>query len=167
MVDRVMKTKECISLSLNAPDDPPGRGGVDARLAAIADSRYYIRRAFRIIDDEARKAGLDPLECQALVQLVGAPDATQSVTDLALRLDVPRGLVSRIAKALDERGLVVRAPSLEDRRVTLVTTTEAGHEMVRRVDAAVQPRFEVLQQDMSLHRRSEALRIWAGNFGFR
>lgn len=162
-----MKTTESGTPSPVSADDGVNSATASSRLAAIADSRYYIRRAFRIIDDEARKAGLDPLECQALVQLVGTPDATRSVTDLAQRLDVPRGLVSRIAKALEERGLVTRTQSSEDGRVTLVTTTLEGRELVRSVDAAAQPRFEELQREMSAERRHEALRIWAGNFGFR
>ena len=69
----------------------------ESQYAAVADGRYLIRRAFRIIDQEARRMGTDPLAFQALVQLAGVRSATRTVTDLSVRLDIPRGLASRLA----------------------------------------------------------------------
>ncbi|MFI6284452.1 MarR family winged helix-turn-helix transcriptional regulator [Streptomyces sp. NPDC051018] len=146
--------------------DTKGTGRQEStRLAAVADARYFMRRAFRIIDEEARRAGVDPLECQALVQLMGAPDRTLSVTQLSARLDVPRPLVSRLAKTLDERELARRSRSPSDARVTLVAATETGAVLVTGVDAAVQPRFRALREEFPEDVRRQALGIWADNFG--
>ena len=36
----------------------------------IAKARYVIRKVIRIVDEQAKKAGLDPLEHQALIQSI-------------------------------------------------------------------------------------------------
>src|ERR1700722_6414989 len=71
-------------LPMADPRTPP-----EPHEAAIADARFLMRRAFRMIDDEARKIGLDPLAHQLLVQLRGAPALTHTVSELAVRLDIP------------------------------------------------------------------------------
>jgi DNA-binding MarR family transcriptional regulator len=139
----------------------------DAHLAAVADSRYLMRRAFRMVDEEARKAGLDPLASQALGQIVGTPRRTRSITELATRLDVPLGLVSRLARQLEDRGLVVRAQSPDDGRVTLVSATPEGEEVAQGINDVLQSRFQALREVLSYEERVAALDVWAGNFGVR
>jgi DNA-binding MarR family transcriptional regulator len=136
----------------------------DAHLEAVANGRYLMRRAFRIIDQEARRTGVDPLAFQALVQLAGLPSRTRTVSDLAVRLDVPRGLASRLASSLEEVGLVQRIRSPGDKRVTLVQVTDEGMETVQAVFGACRRALEVLQDDLEYDKRAAALRQWARNF---
>jgi DNA-binding MarR family transcriptional regulator len=137
----------------------------DAYQAAVADARFLMRRAFRMIDEEARKVGLDPLENQLLVQLRGAPALTRSVSDLASRLDVALGLVSRLAKELERRKLVFRKQSPDDGRVTLVCALAKGENLAIAVAENVQARFKTLQDEFSEEHRRAALQVWANNFG--
>jgi len=136
----------------------------EAQYAAVADGRYLIRRAFRIIDQEARKVGLDPLAFQALVQLAGAESATRTVSDLAVRLDVPRGLASRLATDLEGLALVDRLRSPDDKRVTLVRATSAGLDTVEHVFKRCLHSLTALQDEMTYEKRAAVLRNWARNF---
>jgi len=137
----------------------------DPRMVAVADARFLLRRAFRIIDDEARRSGLDPLDNQLLVQLRGAPDMTHSVSELAMRLDVPLNLVSRLSRELERRGYVDRLSSTRDRRVTLVRATEAGLDVAREIGDRSRERFGTLREVLSEERRVAALEVWVRNFG--
>jgi DNA-binding MarR family transcriptional regulator len=136
----------------------------ESQYAAVADGRYLIRRAFRIIDQEARKMGVDPLAFQALVQLAGVGTATRSVTDLAVRLDIPRGLASRLATDLEGLALVDRLRSPDDKRVTLVRATSAGLDMVDHVFVRCLRSLTALQDEMPYEKRAAVLRNWARNF---
>lgn len=137
----------------------------DAQLAAVADARYLMRRAFRIIDAEARRIGLEPLAFQALVQLMGAPTRSRTVGELATRLDVPAGLVSRLLGDLQRLDYIDRLPSPEDGRVKLVRATAAAEDVVFTVYARCRTKFQDLRDDLDEDRRREALQNWADNFG--
>jgi DNA-binding MarR family transcriptional regulator len=123
-----------------------------------------MRLAFRMIDDEARRAGIDPLAHQLLVQLRGSSEGTRSVSELATRLDVSLALTSRLAAQLEQRELVVRTQSSSDRRVTLICITASGDSLVRTIAAAVRTRFKELQNDFSYELRHAAVTVWADNF---
>jgi DNA-binding MarR family transcriptional regulator len=140
---------------------------IQVRMAAVADARYLLRRAFRIIDEEARNAGLEPLEHQLIVQLRGVPTLTLTVTELASRLDIQLGLVSRLTRRLEERGFAIRSRSSEDLRVTLITATEKAIDLAKIVAERIRPRYLVLQNELPFERRKAAVAIWAGIFGVR
>nr|ACL11826.1 possible regulatory protein, MarR [Mycolicibacterium brisbanense] len=146
-------------------DVTSGVGPSISRDAAIADARYYLRRAFRIIDEEARRAGLDPLECQLLVQLRGAPDGRLSVGELSRRLDVTQDLASRLVRRLDSRGLTSKQRSETDRRVIQVMATPEGLDLIDTVDTRSQLGFARIQQEFPAERRRRAIEIWAANLG--
>jgi DNA-binding MarR family transcriptional regulator len=137
----------------------------DAQLTAVADGRYLFRRAFRIIDAEARRIGLDPLAFQALVQLIGAPTRSRTVGELATRLFVPAGLVSGLLGELERLDYIGRLPSPDDGRVKLVRATPKAKDLVFTVYGRVRSRFHVLREDLDDDRRREALQVWADNFG--
>lgn len=141
------------------------RAPADPRHVAVADARFLMRRAFRMIDEEARKHGLDPLANQLMVQLRGAPGRTRTVSELAVRLDIPLNLASRLARDLDRRGLVDRLTSPDDGRVRLVRATDEGIDLARRIGDRSRLRFIELQDGFSEEQRREALLVWARNFG--
>jgi DNA-binding MarR family transcriptional regulator len=138
---------------------------IDPHQTAVADARFLMRRAFRIVDEEARRAGLDPLANQLLVQLRGAPDMTHTVSELAMRLDVPLNLISRLVRGLEGQGYVERLGSARDRRVTLVRATAAGEDIAREIGDRARVRFATLQDVLSEERRTAALLVWMRNFG--
>jgi DNA-binding MarR family transcriptional regulator len=56
--------------------------------------------------------------------------------ELAAHLRVAPRSVTDVVDALEERGLVTRAPDPSDRRATVVTLTASGTQLVRETDAA-------------------------------
>jgi DNA-binding MarR family transcriptional regulator len=133
--------------------------------AAIADGRFFIRKAYRIFDEEAKALGLHPLENQLMVQLRGVPDFTRSIGELAERLDVPSTLMSRVVTQLEERALVKRKTSAIDKRTVLVEATKKGYVLTRSVAERAIPRLEEFITKYDKRRRRAALAVWAHNFG--
>jgi len=128
---------------------------------SIAQARYVVRRVLRIVDDQAKHFGLDPLQHQALLQIYGASEDGLPVNRVAERLDIAPAFASRLTKELESKGLVRRSQSSDDRRVTTVTTTEDGVEVLRRIDDAVHLHVEYFQKQLGNHDRMAALAIFA------
>ena len=74
---------------------PPGADRHDY-FAEVAEARYVLRRVFRIAEEQARDAGLDPLAHQALIQIYGSPDRRLRVAQLADRLDITPAFASSL-----------------------------------------------------------------------
>lgn len=134
-------------------------------VSGIAEARYAIRKVFRIVDEQARSAGLDPLEHQALLQVYGSPAQMLQVNNVAQRLDIAPAFASRMLRQLEDKGFVERRSSERDRRVTEVHITEAGREVVRRIDADVRVHAEYFQQQLPPASKSTALSIMAFYIG--
>lgn len=136
---------------------------VDPHMAAVADARYLMRRLFRIVDDEARREGVDPLANQLMIQLLGAESTARTVSELAVRLDVPLTLVSRLCRQLEARGMVTRSSSPSDARVTLVRATADGNRLTRKIGRQARLRFATVTDEMPMERRRLVLAVWAGD----
>lgn len=131
----------------------------------IAEAHRVIRKVFRLVDEQAKKAGLEPLEHKLLIQVFGAPGAPLSVYAAADRLDISSALASRLIKGLVERGLVDRVPGEHDRRVTNVTITPAGRQLLATIDADVRHQVELFQRELTDDERDGALRIFSFYLG--
>ena len=143
-------------------------GDVDfhAYMHSVAQARYVVRKVIRIVHEQAKRAGLDPLEHEALLQIYGAgTDALLSVNGLADLLDVAPALASRVIKALAAKGLVRREPSGKDKRVTLVAATDAGVAILRTVDREVHVHIDYFRKQLEDGDRLALMAIfafWAG-----
>lgn len=128
----------------------------------IADARYVIRRVLRIVDEQAKAHGLEPLLHQALLQVYGTNKA-QGITvgNLAARLDVAGAFASRMVRRLEEMGLVYREQSDVDRRATNVIATDAGAEKLAAIDDEVHHHVAYLQHQLHEDERVSALSIFA------
>src|SRR5947207_1818166 len=62
--------------------------------SCVAETRYVLRKVLRIVEDEAKVAGLDPLEHQALLQIYGHGKGALQVKQVAARLDVTPAFAS-------------------------------------------------------------------------
>ena len=127
----------------------------------VADARFVIRRAFRIIDERAKSRGLDPLEHQALIQVYGARDVDVRIGTLAERLDISSAFASKIVKALVAKGLVALSDSIHDQRVTNVAATPAGIAMLTEIDADVRIHVDFFSRQLTPEQRAAALSIFA------
>jgi DNA-binding MarR family transcriptional regulator len=133
---------------------------------SVAQARYVVRKVVRIVHEEAKRADLDPLEHEALLQIYGNGGAERlSVNRLAELLDVAPALASRVIKALVAKGLVQREQSTQDKRVTLVTATEAGVAMLRRIDKQVHVHIDYFRKQLEDADRLSLMAVfafWAG-----
>ncbi|MGP4110595.1 MarR family winged helix-turn-helix transcriptional regulator [Streptomyces sp. 4N509B] len=127
----------------------------------IASARYAVRRVFRIVDDQARRVGLEPLQHQALIQVFGAGGAPLRVNDVSERLDIAPAFASRLVRDLESKQLVTREASTEDRRITLVRITDAGRELLSRIDRDVHAHVAYFQSQLADEERMAALSICA------
>lgn len=137
------------------------RGDFQRYFHGIAKARYVVRKVFRIVDEQAKRAGLDPLEHQALIQIFGADEKALRINDVAERLDIPPAFASRLIRSLEEKGYVKRSPSSEDRRTIHVDATTAGRDLLADIDSSVHLHVGYFQQQLDDVDRAAALGIFA------
>jgi DNA-binding MarR family transcriptional regulator len=138
--------------------------GLERYFHGVAEARYVIRRVFRIVDEQAKAADLEPLEHQALIQILGAPKPFR-VIDLADRLDIAPAFASRLAKRLEDSGLVQRSAALDDRRSKHLAATERARELLAQIDEQVHVHVDYFQRQLSHDERVAALGIFAFYLG--
>jgi DNA-binding MarR family transcriptional regulator len=131
----------------------------------IAEARFVVRKVFRLVDEQARQAGIEPLEHQALIQIFGGPPGEMRVNDVADRLDIAPAFASRLIRALEGRGLVTRSASEQDRRITLVEISDAGRQLLAAIDRDVHVHVEYFQRSLSDSARIAALGIFSFYLG--
>ncbi len=49
----------------------------------VAQARYLLRKVFRLVEEEAKRAGIDPLAHQALIQIYGSETGALRVKEVA------------------------------------------------------------------------------------
>lgn len=77
-----------------------------------------------------RTADLTYFEYYTLAMLSEVPDRTLPMSTLAARTNATLPRLSHVARRLEQRSLVSRAPSPDDRRVTVCRLTEEGWQKV-------------------------------------
>lgn len=137
------------------------RGVVDRHryFEGVAQARYVLRKVFRIIEEHAKLAGIDPLEHQALIQIYGSVTTRLRVKDVAERLDIAPALASNMIKALEKMGYVMSVRSERDQRAMLVTVTPKGKSLLHHIDEQVQAHVDYFTHQLSPQARETALSI--------
>ncbi|MGE7471930.1 MarR family winged helix-turn-helix transcriptional regulator [Bosea sp. NPDC003192] len=125
----------------------------------VAEARYVLRKAFRIVEDQAKEYGLDPLAHQALIQIYGSPSMQLQVNQIANRLDIAPAFASSLVRALFEKGLVSRARDKQDQRITYVAITSQGRELVDAIDEKVKYHVDYFAGQLTSEERESALSI--------
>ncbi|MEU0810967.1 MarR family transcriptional regulator [Streptomyces sp. NPDC005970] len=116
--------------------------GVDhAFLALERELAVFLRRARASSGELAREVHPE-LESAAYGLLMRLEDAgEQRATDLAAYFGVGKATMSRQLRALEDLGLVARAPDPADGRAFLVQLTDEGRARFRRVRGARRTRY--------------------------
>lgn len=127
-----------------------------SHVKAIAHARYVIRRILRLLDDQAMRAGLKPLQHQALLQIYGA-DNPLPVNKVAERLDIAAALASRLIHDLEEKGLVERGRVSNDRRIIAVKASPEGIGVLRAIDEGVHEKVSAFHRQLSREGKLGAL----------
>ena len=125
----------------------------------VAAARYVLRKVFRLIEEEAKRAGIDPLAHQALIQIYGSEKGALRVKELAERLDISPAFSSSLIKLLVARHYVMREPDKTDGRVAWVKVTRKGQELLHRIDEQVQIHVDYFTRNLSPAETEAALSI--------
>jgi DNA-binding MarR family transcriptional regulator len=125
----------------------------------VAEARYVLRKAFRIVEEQAKAAGIDPLAHQALIQVYGSPQMQLQVNQIASRLDIPPAFASALVRTLVEKDLATRRRDDQDQRVAYVAVTESGKELLHSIDENVQFHVDYFAGQLTPDERESALSI--------
>jgi DNA-binding MarR family transcriptional regulator len=136
------------------------RDSLDRRhyFECIAEARFVLRKVFRIVEEEAKAAGLDPLAHQALLQIYGTPQALR-IKELAERLDISPAFASVVAKKLHRSGLISSVRSITDQRASRLTITKAGRTLLHAIDDRVQEHVRYFTQQLTAPQKERAVAI--------
>jgi DNA-binding MarR family transcriptional regulator len=100
--------------------------------AALADFRYQIRRFLHFSEQAARRAGVEPQHHQLMLAIRGARSGNGSrIADLAERLQIQHHSAVELVSRLEEKDLIQRNRSAEDRREVYVSLTPRGEQVLR------------------------------------
>ena len=125
----------------------------------VAEARYVLRKVFRLVEEEAKRAGIDPLAHQALIQIYGSETGALKVKDVAERLDITPAFASSLVKSLAARRLIATARDRHDSRVSWVKTTKEARALLHRIDEQVQVHVDYFTRRLSAQQTEAALSI--------
>jgi DNA-binding MarR family transcriptional regulator len=125
----------------------------------VAAARYVLRKVFRLVEEEAKRAGIDPLAHQALIQIYGSQKGALRVKELAERLDISPAFSSSLVKLLVAKHFVTRERDSEDGRVAWVKVTKKGQELLHRIDEQVQIHVDYFTQNLTPSETEAALSV--------
>ena len=109
-------------------------GSKPLNFEALADFRYAIRRYLNFSERNARKAGLEPQQYQALLAIKGLePLQSATIGVLAERLQIQHHSAVELMDRLERRGMIRRHRNQNDRRKVLVELTKRGETKLRKV----------------------------------
>lgn len=109
-------------------------------------SRFYTR-ALGLLDKSLLKSGFSLLEARILYELAHCDDVTAA--DLARRLAIDAGYLSRLLKKLQRQGLLFRVRSPVDGRATLLSLTPAGRAAFEPLSRASQEQVAAMLAELT------------------
>jgi DNA-binding MarR family transcriptional regulator/GNAT superfamily N-acetyltransferase len=121
-------------------------GQADAVAAVRRFSRFYTRQ-LGLLGEGLLKSEFSLTEGRVLYELAHRDPLT--ATELCRDLGVDAGYLSRILKAFDQRGLILRTASPSDGRQTLLTLTQAGRSAFEPLDRASQQDVQAMIGDLA------------------
>ena len=122
--------------------------------------RELVRTHARLQKEVVDSCGVTSAQCQVLTEL--SRDEPASVAELARRLRVDKGWVSRTLATLEGEGLIAKRSGSDDGRLVFVSLTGAGHERAAEVDRVLDEQAERVLGRVTEDRRQavvEALRL--------
>ncbi len=100
----------------------------------LADFRHKLRRFLRFSEDAARACGITPQQHQMMLGIAGFTGAGKaSISEIAEFLQEKHNSVVGLVDRAVQSGLVQRAEDATDRRVVVVSLTERGEEILRKL----------------------------------
>jgi DNA-binding MarR family transcriptional regulator len=112
-----------------------------------------VRLQVRVYNSRFRATGLNQSQVAALVHLERIDQLSQS--DLARRLGLRKAAAGTLIEGLEGKGMVERSRGRDDRRVQLVSITEAGRRVVEDVDHMAEQLGNDYRQGISRDERAQ------------
>jgi DNA-binding MarR family transcriptional regulator len=134
---------------------------------SVAGARFVIRKAFRIVEEQAKAFGIDPLLHQALIQIHGSPTGDITVGKLAERLDIAPPFASNLLRGLTTDGLVARRRDADDQRITHISVTPKGQALLIAIDARVRAEVDAFTAQLTQAERESAISVLMFYVGLR
>ena len=107
--------------------DPEELGAYLSLIEVSSLLRHTVEQQLREVGD------LSYVQFQLLATLGDSPSGSRRMTDLADGVVYSRSGLTYQAQLLEQRGLVTRAPSVDDERSITVSITDAGREVLAKV----------------------------------
>ena len=125
----------------------------------VSEARFVLRKVFRLVEEQAKLVGLDPLEHQGLIQIYGSPNKRLRVKEVAERLDIVPAFASGVVKSLERAGYVTRIRSETDQRVIFAAVTPKGISTLYRIDEQVQIHVDYFARTLDQNTREAVISI--------
>jgi DNA-binding MarR family transcriptional regulator len=116
-----------------------------------------VRLQLRVYNGRFRTTGLNQSQVAALIHLDRIEEISQ--TDLAARLGMQKAAAGTLIDGLEGKGLVERERGRDDRRLQLVSITDAGRRVVGDVDRMGEALGTALRQGISREERTQLVSI--------
>jgi DNA-binding MarR family transcriptional regulator len=116
-----------------------------------------VRLQLRVYNGRFRATGLNQSQVAALIHLDRVEALSQ--TDLAARLGMQKAAAGTLIDGLEGKGLVERTRGREDRRLQLVSITDAGRRVVDEVDRMAESLGTALRQGVTREERTQLVSI--------
>lgn len=120
-------------------------------------ARRLQQLAVALFSEEVAELNLTPVQYSALHAVCKQPGVDQK--SLAQAISYDAATLGGVIDRLETRGLVVRTMSPQDRRVRLVSPTDAGKQMLEAVIPRVQTTQDRLLEPLSATERQELIRL--------
>lgn len=122
---------------------------------------HYIRRlqqiAVAIFLQETEAYGVTPVQYAGLQAVRKAPGIDQRTLARSIGLDT--STIAGVIDRLEARGLMVRSPSPDDRRVRLLGITDEGSALLEEIEPAMQRAQERILEPLPKQERAEFMRM--------
>ena len=116
-----------------------------------------VRLQLRVYNGRFRETGLNQSQVAALIHLDRVEEISQ--TDLAARLGMQKAAAGTLIDGLEGKGLVERTRGRDDRRLQLVSITDAGRRVVGEVDRMGEALGTGLRRGISREERAQLVSI--------
>jgi len=141
-----VKAKPVLNTSLMASPEQLSK----TQYETLAAFRYSLRKFTHFSESAAQAAGVTPQQHQALLAIKGFPDRDRvTVGELAERLQLRHHSVVGLIDRLVLEKLVVRTPSLEDRRQVLIKLTGRGEKTLEKLSALHREQLKHIGPELS------------------
>ena len=116
------------------PKTPDPKPLNETEFMALAEFRYQLRTFMRYMEERAREAGLNPQQYQLLLAIKGLPpQKIPTISVLAERMQLNHNSMVELVDRCEERGLIVRKRTGQDRRLVTLSVTKQGDNHLRKL----------------------------------